>query len=276
MRFSTKTAGLTVALILLSSIAVEAHVPFLKPNMFHITSNRLTIESAFTEDPFVADFAMVVPQFYMLSPDGQLSTLQPTAKTRGAHYLEPDITMEGTYRFATGMRKGPRYTAIETADGKLYFSQDTLTTVGTKVKMQYYSSADVYIVNGKSNYKPTLLKRGVEIIPLSDPNAYEVGHEMAFQVFRDGKEVPHARVVVAQDGEKYRFHRTEDYYDVEDSRKSNITTDEQGKFALTPKEAGLMMLFVTVHEKLEDGNWDSFNASLTIEVNLEGFETHHH
>ncbi len=159
-------------LLLLGSISlVNAHVPFLKPNQFIVLHNRLQIESSYTEYPFQADYAMSAPYFALFDAEGKRTDLLPTAKTRVAQYLEPQLTQDGNYRVHAGQRKGPLYTAVETKEGKLYFAKDTLTKQGTLTKMQYYSSADTYILKGKANYQPQLIGEGVEIIPLSNPNA---------------------------------------------------------------------------------------------------------
>lgn len=250
------------------AFSVNAHVPFLKPNQFHIEHNRLQIESAFTELPFQADFAMSVPQFSMVLPNGTRTILQPETKTKAAVYLEPQTSDEGTYRITTGVRKGPKYRAVETADNKLYFSNDTLRVKGRKTALQYYNSADVYLSKGNPAYLPKPLNSGVEIIPLSSPNMLYLGNKLSFQVLNSGVPVPNARVVVAYENEHYEKHRKGDLYDVENTRKSNIYANSEGKFTFQPKKAGLVLLFVTVHKKIDDTLWESYNTSLTLEVRL--------
>lgn len=199
-------------MMLFSALSLKAHVPFLKPNQFRIYSNRFQIESAFTEEPFQADFAMNVPVFTMIKPNGQTEGIYPVGLTKAAVYLAPEIEADGTYHFTTGVRVGPLYNAIETSDKKLYFAED----------MRKYK----------------------------------------------GKPVPNARVVVVYDNEHYRFHRQGDLYDVENIRKSNIYADKDGMFTFKPTQAGLVMLFVTIHEKKTPTRWESYNSSLTLEVQL--------
>ena len=256
--------------ILLSflAVSVSAHVPFLKPNQFHVEHNRLQIESAFTELPFQADFAMNVPAFTLILPDGVQTSLFPTAKTKAAVYLEPQITKEGTYRISTGVRKGPKYTAIETAEHKLYFSDDTLRVKGKKTYLQYYNSADVYLSKGSPNYTAMPLNKGVEIIPASSPNSLYRGGELSFTILNNGALVPNARVVVVYDNEHYEMHRQGDLYDVENTRKNNIYADANGRFTFRPTHAGLVLLFVTIHKQINEKLWESYNTSLTLEVRL--------
>lgn len=256
-----------LVILSLAAIHATAHVPFLKPSQFIIRHNRLQVESSFTEFPFKADFAMSAPYFAMVDPAGKQTTLVPAAKTKVAQYLEPVISDDGTYRIHAGLRKGPRYNAVETADGKLYFSDDMATKQGTMTKMQYYSSADTYLTKGDADYKPQTLNEGVEIIPLSQPNAIKAHDNVSFRVYENGEPVANARVVVAYDNEYYQKKRLQDLYDVENERAGSIHADEDGVFTFSPKQTGLVLLFVTVHHKVDDSLWESYNASLTLEVN---------
>ena len=254
------------ALALLASLAVHAHVPFLKPSQFNIENPRLQVESAFTEFPFQADFAMDSPNFSITQPDGTVTPLKASARTKAAVYLEPVIGAAGTYRVSTGVRVGPRYKAVETAAGKLYFAGDMQRVSGAPTSMQYYSSADVYLAKGEPAYAPRPSERGVEIIPLSSPNRLAVGAPLQLKVLQDGKPAAQARVVVAYDNEHYKKHRVEDLYDVENVRTSSLRTNDGGQFSVTPTQGGLMYLFVTLHRKVQPDLWESHNAGLTLEV----------
>lgn len=255
-------------MMLFSALSLKAHVPFLKPNQFRIYSNRFQIESAFTEEPFQADFAMNVPVFTMIKPNGQTEGIYPVGLTKAAVYLAPEIEADGTYHFTTGVRVGPLYNAIETSDKKLYFAEDMRKYKGKPVTMQYYSSAETYVSKGTPNYIKTTTGKGVEIVPMTSPNELFLSGDLNLKVLLDGKPVPNARVVVVYDNEHYRFHRQGDLYDVENIRKSNIYADKDGMFTFKPTQAGLVMLFVTIHEKKTPTRWESYNSSLTLEVQL--------
>lgn len=260
---------LSLALIaLVASLAAEAHVPFLKPNQFNVTHHRLTIESAFTEFPFQADFAMDSPNFTITAPNGTTSAIKPIAKTKAAVYLEPELKEEGTYRISTGLRVGPVYKAVETADKKLYFAADMKRVTGKPTTMNYYSYADTYIFKGQQKYTSKPFNQGLEIIPLASPNGLLLGGELRFRVLENGRPVPNARIIVVTDNEHFIKHRIEDLYDLDNVRASNIHANQQGEFSFHPQKAGLNFLFVTVHHQLNENLWESQNASLTLEVNL--------
>ena len=248
------------------AIAAQAHVPFLKPNQFDVQHDRLQIESSFTEFPFQADFAMDAPNFVLVKPDGTEQALTPTAKTRAAVYLEPQLQTPGSYRISTGVRKGPNYQAIETAQSKLYFADDMKRVAGKPTTMQYYNRADAYIFKGDTSYSPRPFKQGAEIIPLSSPHRLHRGDKLSMQVLKDGLAAANARIIVVADGEHFKMPRTGDLYDVENIRSSNIVADAQGRFEFSPQTAGLNYLFVTLHDKTSAGTWVSQNAGLTLEV----------
>jgi uncharacterized GH25 family protein len=270
-----KSSLLAAALVtLLASFTAAAHVPFLKPNQFNVTHHRLTIESAFTEFPFQADFAMDSPNFSITDPNGVSLAIKPIAKTKAAVYLEPELKQEGTYRISTGQRVGPIYKAVETADKKLYFAADMKRVTGKPTTMNYYSYADTYIFKGQQKYVARPFNKGLEIIPLSSPNALQPGTEGSFRVLENGKPVPNARIIVVTDNEHFIKHRVEDLYDLDNVRESNIHANQQGEFSFKPKKAGLNYLFVTVHHQLNENLWESQNASLTLEVNLPAEPAH--
>lgn len=262
-----KVAGTAIfcSLTMLSS----AHVPFLKPNQFRVLHNRLQIESSFTEFPFQADFAMDAPEYLLINPAGKSAAIVPAAKLKAANYLEPVLTDSGTYRIHAGLRKGPLYRAIETTDGKLYFADDMKTKKGSKTTLRYFSSADTYISLGSPAYHTAcLVGKGMEIIPQSSPNQLYPGKTTLFRVYFDGQPVSQARIVVVYDNEHFDKRRIEDLYDVENVRKSNIVADKEGVFSFTPRKAGMVLLFVTLHKKIDNSLWESYNNSLSLEVNL--------
>ena len=261
-------AGLAV-LCLFAGISAHAHVPFLKPSQFNVENPRLHVESAFTEYPFQADFAMDSPNFALTAPDGTVTPLKASARTKAAVYLEPAIDAAGTYRVSTGVRTGPLYKAVETAGGKLYFADDMKRVSGKPTSMMYYSSADVYLAKGEPAYTPRPRNQGVEIVPLTSPNRVSVGSPLRLTVLQDGQPAPRARVIVAYDNEHYQKRRIEDLYDVENVRASNIAADENGQFSITPTHGGLLYLFVTLHKRVQPDRWESHNAALTLEAALQ-------
>ena len=260
-------SALSALATLLLACSAQAHVPFLKPNQFKVEHPRLQIESAFTEYPFQADFAMDSDGFVMVLPNGQVQALQPSAKTSAAVYLEPKLPEDGTYRITTGVRKGPALKAID-VKGKLYFADDVERMKGEKTQMRYYSRADAYIAKGAPAYQARPLNDGVEIIPQSAPTELLRGGSLVLQVLRDGKPLPFARLIVARDGEHYEHRRIEDLYDAENVRGSNIIADAQGMVTFTPPQAGLYFLLANTHERINKDLWNSYNAELTLEVGL--------
>ncbi len=132
MKSTATTIASCVLASLLVAVPANAHVPFLKPNQFHVLNNRLVIESSFTEFPFQADFAMSSPHFGLILPDGNRIELLPAAKTKGAVYLEPRIDGEGTYRINSGTRKGPRYRGDGNSRGKALFFGRHVAFYGTQ------------------------------------------------------------------------------------------------------------------------------------------------
>lgn len=255
-------------LLVAASIVFSSHVPFLKPNQFVLLHNRFQVESSFTEDPFQADFAMNSPFFYLIDPEGNQTIITPSAQTSAAVYLEPIIADSGTYRINAAQRKGPKYRGVETDGGKLYFSDDTITVKGKRITLQYFSSADTYVCKGEPNYKPKSLNKSVEIIPLSSPNTIKVNEPIKFRVLQEGKAVDNARVVVAYNNEHYTKKKVADLYDVENERENNIYADNDGVFTFIPKKSGLILLFVTIHKRINNIQWESYNNSLTLEVRL--------
>ncbi|MDO4708745.1 MAG: DUF4198 domain-containing protein [Pseudomonadota bacterium] len=260
--------------------SVQAHVPFLKPNQFNVLHPRLQVESAFTETPFQADFAMDSPHFALIAPDGSQQPLQAAAKTAAAVYLQPVLSVDGSYRITTGVRKGPLYRAVEAErNGKLYFADDIPRTPGKPAQMQYYSRADVYLAKGEPNYQMRASGEGIEILPLTSPNRLIVGGELRLQVLHQGKPVANARIVVGHDNEHYARHIKEDFYDVENTRPGHLHTDNAGMFTFRPEHGGLYFLFTTLHINTAPGQWDSHNAALTLEVMLpehaDGHGHHH-
>lgn len=257
-----------IFLLFVAAVTLSSHVPFLKPNQFTIRHNRFHVESSFTEDPFQADFAMNAPFFYVIDPAGNQTVVTPSAKTIAAVYLEPTVADSGTYRINAAQRKGPKYRGVETAEGKKYFSNDTLKVKGKPITLQYFSCADTYVCKGEPNYLPKPLNKSVEIIPLTSPNEIKVNQSVRFRVYQDGEKVSQARVVVAYDNDHYFKKKISDLYDVENVRENSIHANDDGEFTFVPEKPGMVLLFVTIHKKIDDTQWESYNNSLSLEVRM--------
>lgn len=268
-KMNIKKRMMLVVLSLLFSLQLaSAYVPFLKPNQFRLLHNRFQVEAAFTEEPFQPDFRLDVPYFRMITPQGASEVIPKAAQLKAAVYLEPKVETEGTYRIYTDIYKGRNYQAIETKEGKLYFKGEMEDKVGQPVRVQHYTRAEVYVSKAQPNYKPQSLGVGVEIVPETAPTALKRGEPLRLRVYQNGQPKPNARVVVAYDNEQYQLHKEGDYYDVENIRENSLYTDANGYADFTPDRAGLVLLFVTIHQKLSPQQWESHNASLTLEVQL--------
>jgi hypothetical protein len=214
-----------------ASAPAPAHSPYLLPNGFALEGqDHVTVEAAFSEHVFVPAIAMQSDLFHVVGPDGQSTPVKPVM-LRDLAVLEVLTSAQGTYRISSGDRQG-RVAKAALIDGTWEFidPRRPLPAGVVPVDMQSVTKAEAYVTRGaptQAALAPT--GKGIEYRAITHPDAIKAGKPAEFQLLFDGKPLANADVEV----EEARAG------DVENVRLPLITSDAQGRFAITAPRPGL-------------------------------------
>lgn len=233
-----RTAAAIAGVSLVVAAAASAHMPYVLPTLFDLgNGDHVTVSASFAEDAFVPEIAMRDAPFHLIKPDGTRGDVGPVTYLRDLAIFEADTKAEGTYRITSGQRAGRKSTMYQ-ADGKWIVqgeSDDPIPAGAQLVPVQSMTLADAYVTRGAQN-DAALKPFGValEIQAVTHPNAIASGGAAKFALLFDGKplagvEVTLFRAAGVHDGKKVA---------------GKATSDAQGRFSLTPGDAGIYLILV--------------------------------
>jgi len=258
---------LTLALALASVLpfTAAAHKQWLLPSSTVVAGNDvwITVDAAVSNELYYPDFVPVrLDNVTVTGPDGSAVQLQnaSTGKTRSVFDVE--LKQQGTYRIANlnnglSARWGERRTGGEggkpdagkgqaPAAPKPADNQDsgflrnaTVEDLTTKVPKnaknleisETLGRVETFVSNGEpTEIKPT--GKGLELLPVTQPNDLFTGEPAKFKLLVDGKPAAGLEVQVVRGATRYR--------NAQDEQK--VTTDTSGQFTVNWQEPGMYWL----------------------------------
>ncbi len=224
-------------LLLAGATAAHAHMPYVLPTLFDAgKADHVTVTSAFAEDAFVPEVAMRDAPFHLVAPDGSQATTGPVTYLRDLSVFEADLKTDGTYRITTGQRAGRKGKMFRVGDAWVMRGEGGDPKPGAQeVEVQSMTLADAYVTRGQTTQaalKP--VGTGLEIQPVTHPNAIVSGSDASFVLLFDGKPLPATQVTLFRSA------------GVHDGRKvaTETKSDAQGRFSLQPDDAGTYLILV--------------------------------
>jgi uncharacterized GH25 family protein len=231
-------AGFGAGTLILLAAPALAHMPVLSPSLFDAGKRDLvTIEASFTEDAFRPEIAMKDAPFEATGPDGTTVKLATPMVLTEVTLVEAKLPADGLYRVSSGQRFGRMNKMYRDGGQWKMVGEGAPAPAGVAlVDAQSATLADVYILKGKPGGEGALKPRGtaLEIVPLSDPSAYEAKAALPFAVHYDGKPLAGASV---------ELFREAGFYDGK-KQVAEVKSDAAGKVAFTAPDAGRYVLLV--------------------------------
>lgn len=148
------------------------------------------IEAAFTEDAFRAEIAMKDAPFEETGPDGVTRLLGTPLVTTDTTFVEAPLRSDGIHRRSSGQRPGGRGRMYrEGAAWRMEGEGGPPPAGATLVQVQSTTLADASILRGRPGGTGALTPRGrgLEIHPLTDPNAIDASEATGFGILHDGR-----------------------------------------------------------------------------------------
>ncbi len=250
------------ALMLGAPGAALAHMPYLLPGQFDVTSrDHVTVQASFTEEVFVPDVVMRSDAWQVRGPDGTA----PIAKVtylRDLALFEVDTPKPGAYRISSGERLGRKSKMFKDAEGRWAMTGEGATAApgAEQVEVQSVTQAEVYVSKGAPTddvLAPT--GNGLELRPVTHPAKVFAGTPAAFELLFDGQPLEGARVEVFRSAGVY------------DGRKAldAVTTDAAGRFSVNAPDSGTYMTLVRHRAPAPAGAetpYRSYTHTLTFEA----------
>jgi len=217
-------------------LATYAHTPYIAPISFDVSNAKTaSFDASFAETFFIPEAAFDKSEFIITAPDKQQSSPTKIAYFKSRTVLEQDLKLEGTYKISTGIRHGATF-LIYDLDGKEHrkMNPEGPAPKGAKVKNHFQSvtRADTYISRKEpSNAALSPENKGLEIVPLSNPNEVFQGENFDLQILMAGNQLDKAMTLSlyhAQTGDK--------------TEAIKIDTNTKGRATLNIKKSGIYLL----------------------------------
>jgi len=247
MKHAFVRAALCAALLL--PLAAQAHKMWMVPSATVISGDDawVTVDAAVSNDLYYPDhFPAQLDQLVITAPDG--SRVKPENAATGKYRSTFDLAVpqKGTYRLALvnqglfanyeldGQKKRWR--------GKPDELKGAIPANAKNVQVSEMASrVETFVTQGAPGggaLKPT--GKGLELVPVSQPNDLMSGEKATFQLLLDGKPAPGVKVVAINGATRYRNAQDE----------MSTTTDKDGRFGFTWPAAGMYW----VNASTEDGH----------------------
>ena len=233
-------------LALVLSLAVlpfsaTAHKTWLLPSQTVMsgTDPWITVDAAVSNDLFYFNHVPLrLDNLAITAPDGSKVEPQNAATGKYRSVFDVELKQQGTYRIAT-VNSG--LFASWEVDGKPRRWRGTPATFATEVPKdaknlqvsQSVGRIETFVTNGSPN--DTALKasgEGLELVPVTHPNARFAGEQATFRLHIDGKPAAGLEIEVTRGGTRYRNAQDE----------IKVKTDANGEFSVTWPEAGMYWL----------------------------------
>jgi uncharacterized GH25 family protein len=236
MKHAFVRAALCAALVL--PMAAQAHKMWMLPSATVVSGDDawVTVDAAVSNDLYYPDhFPAKLEQLVITAPDG--SVVKPENASTGKYRSTFDLAVpqKGTYRLAL-VNQG-LFANYEVDGQKKRWrgnAQELKSAIPANAKNLQVSEMDsrveTFVTQGSPSdgaLKPT--NKGLELVPVTQPNDLMAGERAIFQLLMDGKPAANLKVVAINGATRYRTAQGE----------IETTTDQDGKFAFTWPAAGM-------------------------------------
>lgn len=236
MKHAFVRAALGVALAL--PLAAQAHKMWMVPSATVISGDDawVTVDAAISNDLYYPDhFPAQLDQLVVTAPDG--SMVKPENPSTGKYRSTFDLPVpqKGTYRLAL-VNQG-LFANYEVDGQKKRWRgkpEDVKTAIPANAKnvqlSEMASRVETFVTQGSPSdgaLKPT--NKGLELVPVTQPNDLVAGEKATFQLIVDGRPAANLKVVAINGATRYRNGQDE----------IDTTTDKDGKFSFTWPSAGM-------------------------------------
>lgn len=253
--------------LLLASAAAHAHKRWLLPTDFTLSETEtVTVDFSASNNLFYVDKPMPLAGVSILAPGGEKIAPVNTAEGKRRSSFDLEIVEEGTYRIYD--RGEPVYFSSYLLPGDTQPTRARGTLAQLKadvpaaaIEVQFVESSaliETYITLGAETAPPRLTQQGLEMTPVSHPNALYSDEPAQFQFTLDGEPAVGLTVLATPEGTRYRDNQSE----------IRQVTDHQGVVAIGWSGPGRYLLEATVEKQASAGDIAVryYNYFLTLEV----------
>ncbi|MGE4323482.1 MAG: DUF4198 domain-containing protein [Sphingobium sp.] len=252
MKIKYLLAGALAAL--LASGTAQAHRQWFLPSSTVLSGDEswVTVDAAVSNDLFYFDHvAMRTDAIRVTRPDGTEGKIENAATGKYRSTFDVHLTQPGSYRIGTvfsgvmgsymlnGKRERlPRGATKETLAGLLPAGATDIQTAEMASRNEFFVTLGAPTT---TIFKPVGV--GIELVPVTHPNDLVAGEAATFQFLLDGKPAPDLKITVIPGGNRYR----------DALGQMDLTTDKDGKVAVTWPSAGMYWLNATLGGGREGG-----------------------
>lgn len=248
-----------------ASGAALAHIAYLKPLQFEpVRGGKITLDASFAEQFFVPEAAISNASFEVVTPKGQLETVEQVVDLATRNVLEHTLEDEGTYQFSTGKRMGAIFRVYEKDGERGSMRGNDKPLPEGAVLTEHFQSvtfASTYVTKkGPTDIALKPRNSGLEIVPVNHPNSLFANESFDFTVLYDGKPLSSHEVSIYQGKDQF----------AEESDVEKIKTNAEGKASFTPAAQDVYLMQVRLRTDAPAGA-DVPTYSYTTTLSFEAY-----
>ena len=256
------------SLCLCASVSAHAHNTFLLPSATVVsgTAPWITVDAGVATNVFEFDhMPLNLDQLRITAPDGTQVAAENVRSARLRSSFDLALSQTGTYRISLVSRS---LSATYQENGKTKrwrgkqenLSSEIPASATELVITERNARIETIATKGKpGGLALTAVGAGLELGVLTHPNDLVVGETARFRLLLDGQAVAGVAVKMIPGGQRYR----------QQSNEQTVTTDADGNFSFTWKQAGMVWLNAEVSDNkqsLPQANRRVASYALTLEV----------
>lgn len=233
-------------LVALAATPAQAHRQWMLPSATVLSGDDVwvTVDAAISNDLFYFEhFPLRLENVEAWEPDGSEAAIENEATGRYRSTFDLHLTKQGTWRIASvsdrltgsyelnGERKRlPRGTTAANLAERLPAGATGVQTAEANTRNEIFVTVGAPTT---AVFKTT--GKGIELVPVTHPNDLYAGESATFRFLLDGAPAASLPVTVIPGGGRYR----------DQLNQMDLTTDAEGKVAVTWPEPGMYWMNVT-------------------------------
>ena len=229
------------------TLDAQAHKRWVLPSLFTVSDKQwIAVDVTVSNNLFHPDKPWPLKNIQVISPDNSKGVVENESTSHRRSTFDVNLNKSGTFKIGIGgnvyFASYPKDKVKDGEDPNVYLRDFDLESLKAKIpegKITEYSESisrlETYVTVGaptKAVFRPQ--NTGIEINPVTHPNDLYSGEEAIFGFTIDGERVEGIKVLIVQEGTRYR----------DDEQELVLKTNINGEISFKLNQAGKFLIEV--------------------------------